>query len=454
MLYLLVALQIITLGVVFILIFRKSTAASAQDLAQLSGEIERLGRLFKDELSTIRSEIQSQNQANRAELAKTLNDTAMNQHKQALDTRAELNSTLGALTEQINKDAAQNREELSKTLNNLSESLSRKVAELSQNTGEQSEKLRQIIEARLELIRSGNESKLEEMRKTVDEKLHATLEKRLGESFTQVSQRLEEVHKGLGEMKNLATGVGDLKRTLEGVKPRGILGELQLANLLAEILAPEQYEVNFKPRPRSQEVVEYAIALPGPEDGNSRVYLPIDAKFPLQDYQNMLDAYEAGNLAEYQVHQKALVANIKNSARDIRDKYINPPLTTDFALLFLPFESLYGEVLRISGLFELIQREYRVILCGPTTLAALLNSLQMGFKTLAIQKKSGEVWKLLESVKKEFGTFGDVLERAKKKIEAAGNELDNAANRSRIIERRLDKVEVLEVAEQAQLPDE
>ncbi|MFA7543962.1 MAG: DNA recombination protein RmuC [Candidatus Cloacimonadaceae bacterium] len=454
MLYILLTLQIITLGVVFTLIFRKPAGPSAQDIATLSGEIERLGRLFKDELSIIRTEIQSQNQANREELQKALGEAAMNQHKQALDTRNELSSNLGELREQITRDATQNRDELAKTLNNLSESLSRKVAELSQITGEQSEKLRQSVEERLEKIRSGNESKLEEMRKTVDEKLHATLEKRLGESFTQVSQRLEEVHKGLGEMKNLATGVGDLKRTLEGVKPRGILGELQLANLLAEILTPEQYEVNFKPRPRSQEVVEYAIALPGPEEGDSRVYLPIDAKFPLQDYQNMLDAYDAGNLAEYQLHQKALVANIKSSARDIRDKYINPPLTTDFALLFLPFESLYGETLRISGLFELIQREYRVILCGPTTLAALLNSLQMGFKTLAIQKKSSEVWKLLVSVKKEFGTFGDVLEKAKKKIEAAGNELDNATNRSRMIERRLDKVEVLEVDEQAQLPDE
>jgi len=244
-------------------------------------------------------------------------------------------------------------------------------------------------------------------------------------------------------MRNLATGVGDLKRTLEGVKPRGVLGELQLENLLAEVLAPEQYQVNFRPHARRDEVVEFAIAMPGPDDKDSKVYLPIDAKFPVADYHSLVAAYEANDMPAMVAAQKALVLRIKSCARDIRSKYINPPVTTDFAILFLPFESLYAEVLRVPGLFELVMREYSVILCGPTTIAALLNSLQVGFKTLAIQKKSSEVWKVLAAVKKDFGLFGDVLEKTRRKIDDAGRELDNASHRSRQIVKKLSKVEEL-----------
>ncbi|MDD4099613.1 MAG: DNA recombination protein RmuC, partial [Candidatus Cloacimonetes bacterium] len=363
-LYLIIALQIAALAIAIIIAARKPKGDS-EALKQLKQDLDLLSRALKDETSTLRSDILGQNRENREELAKALSANAESQAKLALDTRAELSTALNTLNQQINKDALANREELSKALNNLSESLTRKVAELTSGTSEQSEKLKKSIEERLEQIRAGNESKLEEMRKTVDEKLHATLEKRLGESFNLVTQRLEEVHKGLGEMRNLATGVGDLKRTLEGVKPRGVLGELQLENLLAEVLAPEQYQVNFRPHARRDEVVEFAIVMPGADDKDSRVYLPIDAKFPVADYHSLVAAYEANDMPAMVTAQKALVLRIKNCARDIRDKYINPPVTTDFAILFLPFESLYAEVLRVPGLFELVMREFSVILCGP-----------------------------------------------------------------------------------------
>lgn len=443
----LIVAQIISLLLLFILVLRQPHSQNPE-ISHLSNELSLLSRYLKDEVTALRNEILGQNQANREELSRTLKAASDSQFKQASESRAELSSHLNLLNQQINKDAFVNREELTKALNNLSESLSRKLQELTSGTSEQGEKLKLSIEISLEQIRSGNETKLEEMRKTVDEKLHATLEKRLGESFTQVSERLEEVHKGLGEMRSLATGVGDLKRTLEGVKPRGVLGELQLANLLAEVLAPEQYLTNFKPRPRSDEVVEFAIMMPGADDADNKVYLCIDAKFPVEDYHRLVDAYEIGDMPAYLNSQKALVQRIKGCARDIRDKYINPPVTTDFAILFLPFESLYAEVLRVSGLFELVMREYNVILCGPTTIAALINSLQVGFKTLAIQKKSSEVWKVLGAVKKDFGLFGEVIEKTRRKIDDAGRELDNASHRSRQIVKKLSKVEELPALEE------
>ena len=440
-LYLIIALQLAALIVAFIILGKKPKANP--ELMQLKHELELLSRALKDETSALRSDILGQNRENREELAKTLKDSYESQARLALDARSELTSALYTLNEQINKDALANRNELTKALNNLSESLGRKLSELTTANAEQSEKLKLSVADGMDKMRIENENKLEEMRKTVDEKLHATLEKRLGESFNQVTQRLEEVHKGLGEMRNLATGVGDLKRTLEGVKPRGVLGELQLENLLAEVLAPEQYQVNFRPHARRDEVVEFAIVMPGADDKDSRVYLPIDAKFPVADYHSLVAAYEANDMPAMVTAQKALVLRIKNCARDIRDKYINPPVTTDFAILFLPFESLYAEVLRVPGLFELVMREYSVILCGPTTIAALLNSLQVGFKTLAIQKKSSEVWKVLAGVKKDFGLFGDVLEKTRRKIDDAGRELDHASHRSRQIVKKLSKVEEL-----------
>ena len=279
----LLALLLIIIALLIVLLFRRGSQGAATELLRLKTELEMLSRTIKDEVNDLRSEVLSQNKINREELSRILKDSSESQFKQASETRIELSSTLNALTKQMNTDSALSRQELTKAQNNLSESLSRKLTELTTGSSEQTEKLRKSIQERLEEIRSSNETKLEEMRKTVDEKLHATLEKRLGESFNQVSQRLEDVHKGLGEMRSLASDVGGLKRALEGVKPRGILGELQLENLLGEILTPDQYVKNFKPNSRSDEMVEFSVVLPGKDDLDSRVYLPIDAKFPIED---------------------------------------------------------------------------------------------------------------------------------------------------------------------------
>ena len=296
------------------------------------------------------------------------------------------------------------------------------------------------------------------MRVTVDEKLHATLEKRFGESFKVVSDRLEAVHKGLGEMQTLALGVGDLKKVLSNVKSRGTWGEAQLSNLIEEILTPEQYEKNVKTKKSSKDNVEYAVKLPGNDDDVKQVWLPIDAKFPLEDYQRLVEAQEQGNLLLIEELSKSLEMRIKSEAKDIRDKYLDPPYTTDFGILFVPIESLYAEVLRRPGLFEQIRREYKVIIAGPTTTQVILNSLQMGFRTLTIQKRSSEVWTLLGAVKTEFGKFGDLLEKTHKKMQEASNTIEDAVTKTRTIERKLNKVQNLPVAEAEKLvleaPDE
>ena len=314
---------------------------------------------------------------------------------------------------------------------------------------EQATQLNQVqlqVEKRLEAIQKSNEERLEQMRRTVDEKLHEALEKRLGESFNLVAQRLEQVQKGLGEMQSLAQDVGGLKRALTNVKTRGVLGEAQLGALLEQFLSAGQYAANVKIRPRSPEVVEFAVKLPGPEEG-ATVWLPIDAKFPLEDYQRLMEAYEIGDLAAVETAGKALEVRLLGQARDIRDKYIAPPYSTDFALLFLPFEGLYAEALRRPGLLERLQRECKVTFVGPTTLTAFLNSLQVGFKTLAITKQSGEVWKLLGHVKAEFGKFGESLAMVQKKLDEASSKLGDVSKRKELMEKRLAGVEVLSEAE-------
>lgn len=338
------------------------------------------------------------------------------------------------------------REELGRMSQNL-------VTQLSAHAGTQNaqfETLRASVEQRLERIQQDNSTKLEQMRQTVDEKLHATLEKRLSESFKQVSERLELVHKGLGEMQSLATGVGDLKKVLSNVKTRGVFGEVQLAALLEQVMAPEQYEKNVTTRPGSRERVEFAIKLPGGEDGEP-VLLPIDAKFPLEDYQRLQAAEEAGDPAAVEMAGKALEARVKLEAKSIAEKYLAPPHTTNFALLYLPFEGLFGEVLRRPGLFDQIQRDWRVTICGPTNLLAYLNSLQMGFRTLAIQQRSSEVWQVLGTVKAEFGKFAEVLASTKRQLQTVANSIDQAETRTRQIERKLKDVETLESKDQALL---
>jgi len=283
-----------------------------------------------------------------------------------------------------------------------------------------------------------NERQLDRIRQTVDERLAKTLETRLGESFAQVARQLEQVQQGLGEMRTLAVGVGDLKRVLSSVKNRGIFGELQLSTLLEDLLTPAQYSADVAVRPGRREVVEFAVKLPG--QGDKPLWLPIDAKFPREDYERLQAAFDSGDAAGQKDARTALEARLRSFAKDIAEKYIEPPYTTDFALLFLPFEGLYAEVLRIPGLFERLQREFRVTITGPTTLSAFLSSLQMGFKTLGIQKRSGEVFQLLASVKHEFGLFGELLDKTKKKLQEATTTLDDAGVKTRKIERSLKQV--------------
>ena len=352
------------------------------------------------------------------------------------------------------------REELSRGLATFSQTLSTQMGAAATVQNGQMDGLRKSIDdnlapqstrtldQKLERLQQDNAAKLEQMRQTVDEKLHATLEKRLSESFSQVSERLELVHKGLGEMQTLAAGVGDLKRVLSNVKTRGVFGETQLAALLEQVMAPEQYERNVATRPGSSARVEFAIKLPGRDD--VPVLLPIDAKFPIEDYQRLQAAQEAGDKAALEMAEKALEARVKLEAKTIAEKYVEPPHTTDFALLYLPFESLFGEVLRRPGLFDHIQRQFRVTICGPTNLLAYLNSLQMGFRTLAIQQRSSEVWKVLGTVKSEFGKFAEVLANTKRQLQTVANTIDQAEVRTRQIERKLKDVEVLPGAELAQ----
>jgi len=304
--------------------------------------------------------------------------------------------------------------------------------------------LRETVDGRLQELRSSNERKLDQMREVVDEKLQSTLEKRLGESFKLVGDRLEAVQQGLGEMRSLASGVGDLKKVLTNVKTRGTWGEVQLGALLEQILTPEQFDRNVQTRPDSRDNVEFAIRLPGPSDDPDQcVWLPIDSKFPQEDYLRLVDASDDGDADATQRAQGALIRSIQDSAKDVSVKYLNPPLTTDFAILFLPTEGLYAEALRQPGLVERLQRDHRIVIAGPTTLAAVLNSLRIGFRTLAIEQRSSEVWKVLGAVKHEFGKFGDVLQKVKRQLDTAGRTLEETGVRTRAMERKLRSVEEL-----------
>lgn len=349
----------------------------------------------------------------------------------------------------VREDIAKNREELTTSLNAFSESFTKQIATLTQSNEEKLEKVREVVDERLKLLQEENTQKLEKMRETVDEKLHSTLEKRLGESFKVVSERLEKVHQGLGEMQTLASGVGDLKKVLSNVKTRGILGEVQLGNLLEQILTPDQYDKNIITKKGSRDPVEYAIKFSGKDD--DIVYLPIDSKFPTEDYERLQSAQEQANLELIDEASKALINRVKLEAKKIQEKYIDPPNTTDFGILFLPTEGLYAEILRQPGFFEMLQREYRITIAGPTTIAAILNSFQMGFRTLAVEKRASEVWQLLGTVKTEFGKFGDILQKTHDKLKQASNNIEKAASKSRTIERKLRDVQELPAKEESNL---
>lgn len=331
-------------------------------------------------------------------------------------------------TERIfREEIAQNRKEQGDSLKGFSDSLLQGL-----------ERVREGVEKRLELIQKDNNTKLEQMRETVDEKLHSTLEKRLTESFETVGKQLAEVHQGLGEMRKLAVGVGDLKKVLTNVKTRGTWGEVQLENILEQVLTPDQYEKSAAVKKGSRERVDFAIKMP--KEGE---LLPIDAKFPTEDYQRLLEAQEAGDLVLIDEASRSLELRVKAEARSIRDKYINPPVTVDFALLFLPSEGLYAEVLRRPGLFENLQREFKVTVAGPTTILAILNSFRMGFASLGVEKKASQIWQLLGAVKTEFGKFGDILDKTHRKLQEASNSIESASKKSRNIERKLGKVQEL-----------
>ncbi len=348
------------------------------------------------------------------------------------ELRLALKDSDDALLRRMTENAGMQKDQL--------DSFSKQIMELTRLQEERSEALRHTVDRRLQDLQADNNRKLEQMRATVDEKLHDTLEKRLGESFRQVSERLEQVYKGLGEMRRLAVGVGDLKKVLTNVKTRGTWGEIRLGAILEQILTPDEYGVNVATRKGSSDRVEYAVRLPG-QDPSETVWLPIDAKFPQEDYQRLVDAQEAADREQADKSFRSLEVRIKGEAKNIREKYIDPPHTTDFGIMFLPVEGLYAEVLRRPGLCDFLQREYRVVVTGPTTLAALLNSLQMGFRTLAVEKRSSEVWQLLGAVKAEFGKFGDVLAKTKKKLQEASNSIDSAQVRTRVITRKLSKIQ-------------
>ncbi len=351
----------------------------------------------------------------------------------------------------VAEDARKARSEGAEQQQRFADALGQRLSELTQRNEQRIGEMRTTLEQQLQKLQADNASKLEQMRATVDEKLQSTLETRLGESFRLVSERLEQVQRGLGEMQQLATGVGDLKRVLTNVKDRGGWGEVQLENILEQTLTMEQYGRGVRVKPDSAETVDFAIRLPGRRDDETPVWLPMDAKFPREDYERLLDAQEKGDIDAVKSSGAQLERAIRVQAKSISDKYVCPPHTTDFAVMFLPTEGLYAEVIRRAGLVDLLQREHRVVLAGPTTVTALLNSLQMGFRTLAIEQRSSEVWKVLGAVKSEFGKFAGILEKAEKQISTVGKSLGEASRKTRTIERRLRGVEQLPSDESRQL---
>jgi len=408
-------LSIILIILIVILVLQRPQAVYKKlqpGMASLENRHNNGERLLNDEMARNREESAKNAQQSRAELSKSLQESS--------------NALLQRLTEYAGMQKGQ------------LDSFARQLGIMTQLNQDKLETMRKTVEGQLQGLREDTGKKLEQMRSTVDEKLQSTLEKRLAESFQQVSQRLEQVYKGLGEMRSLAAGVGDLKKVLTNVKTRGTWGEIQLGAILEQTLTRDQYDINVATKKNSRERVEFAIKLPGHDPGKETiVWMPIDAKFPQEDYQRLIDAQESADKELADKSIKNLENRIKAAAKDIRDKYIDPPNTTDFGIMFLPVEGLYAEVLRIPGLSDTLQREYRVVITGPTTISALLNSLQMGFRTLAIEKRSSEVWQLLDAVKTDFGNFGDILLKTKKKLQEASNTIDQAAVRSRAIERKL-----------------
>ncbi len=448
LLALLVAVSVIII-LQIMLLRRRGDPALRLRLDALKDDGERLQRALREEQRAGREELQHGFDRFRAHVGEQLGSMNTQQAEridgfgQRLSVLTErTDSGLQTLAQRLAEDARRSREDITVALNRFGEQQQQRLAALTADNEKRMGEVRATVEAKLDAIQQDNAAKLEQMRATVDEKLQNTLETRLGQSFKLVSDRLEAVQRGLGEMQSLATGVGDLKRVLTNVKKRGTFGEVQLGALLEDMLTAEQYASNVITVPGSNDRVEFAIRMPGQDEGE-HVYLPIDAKFPVEDYQRLLDAQEAGDADAAQAAGRALEVRVREEARRIHGKYVSPPHTTDFAVLYLPTEGLYAEVIRRPGLFENLQRDHRVTVAGPTTLSALLNSLQMGFRTLAIAKRSSEVWKILAAVKSEFGKFGMVLDKTRKQLDTVRNSIDSAGQRTRAIERKLRDVESL-----------
>ncbi len=409
------------------------------------------------ELQTRLAALHSQNERLERELRNEVAQSAVQTRQESMQTLTLFQQSLLQQSAEATRTQNQQIDALAQQLallqKSLTDSLALQVQGLSEANARRLAEMRVTMETQLAQLQHSNSTKLDEMRQTVDEKLQATLQARLGESFRQVAERLEQVHKGLGEMHTLAQGVGDLKHLLTNVKTRGMFGEAQLGALLEQVLAPEQYAAQVATRPGDKNRVDFAIRLPGRSDDGQPVWLPIDAKFPNEDYERLLDAQGRADAAAAELAARALEARIKLEARSIAEKYLEPPHTTDFAVMFLPTEGLYAEVLRRPGLMELLQREHRVTLTGPTTLMAMLNSLQMGFRTLALEKRSSEVWQVLGAVKTEFGKFGEVLTRVRSQTQTVLNTLDQAQTRTNVMNRALRQVDALpESQTQALLP--
>ena len=420
------------LALLIVLVRRKPEdviASLQENFSSLINEQQRLQAVVKDEITSNRQEMAQHARQARQELAATLK------------------SSSDSLQQRLAENIRLQKDQL--------DSFSKQLVALARLNEDKLETMRKTLQTQLRSLQEDNTIKLEQMRATVDEKLQRTLDKRLGESFKQVSERLEQVYKGLGEMRTLASGVGDLKKVLTNVKTRGTWGEIRLSHILEQILTPDQYSVNVATKKKSDDRVEFAIKLPGQAADEAKiVWLPIDSKFPQEDYQRLMDAQDAADSELAEKHTKNLENRIKSEAKLIKEKYLEPPGTTDFGIMFLPVEGLYAEVLRRPGLCDTLQREHRIVVTGPTTLAALLNSLQMGFRTLAIEKRSSEVWQLLGVVKTEFGKFGDVLAKTKKKLQEAGITIDKAEIRTRAIARKLRKVQELPLTETENFIDE
>lgn len=464
---LLLLVVVLVLQVIFLL--RKRDGDTAVHLAKLQNDLQQHQQQTSDRSEReLRAQVQSTAQSTRQELTgnfaqfqqtlaaqltsvATLQNTQIDGFSQQLAKLVEANAQqLEAMRQSMLLQAQNGREEQSAALKRFGDTLNQSLSTLTESNAQRLLEVRTTVEGKIKELQNDNAARLEEMRKTVDEKLHATLEQRLGESFKLVSDRLEKVHQGLGEMQQLAIGVGDLKRVLTNVKTRGTWGEVQLEMLLEQVLTVEQYAKNVETVPGTGERVEFAIKLPGQEHGGTPVWMPIDAKFPKEQYERLIDATERADADGVAVAGRELERAIRGEAKTIAEKYLSPPLTTDFAILFLPTEGLYAEVIRRPGLSDELQRTHRVSIAGPSTLSALLNSLQMGFRTLALEKRSSEVWQVLGAVKTEFSKFGDVLSATKLTLERAAKNIESAETRSRQMARKLKSVEALP-SEAAQL---